>query len=493
MLEKIDLSKKIQKTEYRTLIDALEIKMGELQRMARERKVPIIVVFEGWDAAGKGTLINRLMLALDPRGFNVYPIKAPNEEERFRPFLWRFWIKTPEKGRMAIFDRSWYGRVLVEKVDGIIGKKAWTRAYQDINAFERQLVDDGTVIVKFFLHITKQEQKKRFKKLLENPATSWKVTREDWEHHKQYRQYFKAVEEMLDKTDTDLAPWTVVEAHERRFATVKVFKTVADAIERRLNELENSSKIAKKEPNKIQAHDSLVSILNQVDLSHSLTRDKYQHELKKYQARIRELEHEVYKKRIPVVIVYQGWDAAGKGGNIKRLVQGMDPRGYEVVSIAAPNDIELNHHYLWRFWTKIPKAGHITIFDRSWYGRVLVERIEGFCSDEEWRRAFREIKEMEAHLANYGTIIIKFWLHIDAEEQLKRFKARETTPHKKWKINEEDWRNREKWDQYQVAVDEMLFRTSTANAPWTIVEANCKLYARIKALKTVIEAIEKRI
>ncbi len=281
MLEKIDLSKKIQKTEYRTLIDALEIKMGELQRMARERKVPIIVVFEGWDAAGKGTLINRLMLALDPRGFNVYPIKAPNEEERFRPFLWRFWIKTPEKGRMAIFDRSWYGRVLVEKVDGIIGKKAWTRAYQDINAFERQLVDDGTVIVKFFLHITKQEQKKRFKKLLENPATSWKVTREDWEHHKQYRQYFKAVEEMLDKTDTDLAPWTVVEAHERRFATVKVFKTVADAIERRLNELENSSKIAKKEPNKIQAHDSLVSILNQVDLSHSLTRDKYQHELKK--------------------------------------------------------------------------------------------------------------------------------------------------------------------------------------------------------------------
>jgi len=493
MLEKIDLSKKINKTEYKSIINDLEIKLGELQRKARELKIPISVVFEGWDAAGKGTLINRLMLAIDPRGFTVYPIKAPNEEESFRPFLWRFWIKTPEKGRIAIFDRSWYGRVLVERVDEIVAKKVWTQAYEDINAFERQLVDDGTVIVKFFLHITKREQKKRFEKLLSNPSTSWKVTKEDWRHHKQYNEYAVAVEEMLDKTDTDLAPWTIVEAHNRRFATVKVFKTVADAIERRIGDLQNLEDSSKKKQTKIQVQDSLVSILNQVNLSHTLTREKYEKELNKYQLRIRELEHEVYKKRIPVVIVYQGWDAAGKGGNIKRLVQGMDPRGYEVVTIAAPNDIELSHHYLWRFWTRIPKAGHITIFDRSWYGRVLVEKIEGYCTEEQWRRAYREIKEMEAHLANYGTIIIKFWLHIDSEEQLKRFNAREVTPHKKWKINEEDWRNREKWNQYQVAVDEMLFRTNTGYAPWTIIEANNKLYARIKAIKTVIKAIEERI
>jgi len=349
------------------------------------------------------------------------------------------------------------------------------------------------VIVKFFLHITQKEQKKRFDTLLINPSTSWRVTKEDWKHHEQYHEYVVAIEEMIDKTDTDLAPWTVVEAHDRRSANVKVFRAVIDAIERRIAGLPVGDNNNGQKLHKIQAEDSLVSILNQVDLSKALTREQYEHSLKKYQARIRELEHEVYLKRIPVVIVYQGWDAAGKGGNIKRLVEGMDPRGYEVVPIGPPNDIEKSHHYLWRFWMKIPKAGHFTIFDRSWYGRVLVERIEGFCSEAEWRRAFREIKEMEEHLANAGTIIIKFWLHIDEEEQLQRFQDREATLHKQWKINDEDWRNREKREQYQIAVDEMLFRTNTSYAPWTIIEANCKLYARIKVLKTVIKAVEDRI
>ena len=493
MLEQIDLSKKLKKTEYKSIINDLEIKLGELQRKAWELKISIIVVFEGWGAAGKGTLINRLMLAMDPRGFTVYSIKPPNEEESFRPFLWRFWIKTPEKGRITIFDRNWYRRVLVERVDKLVSEKDYQLAYNEINAFERQLAEAGFVIVKFFLHITKKEQKKRFDALLSNSSTSWRVTKEDWKHHKQYDEYVVATNEMIDKTDTDLAPWTIVEAHDRRFATVKVFRTVIDAIERRIATMQTNTSCEAPKLQTIQAEDSLVSILNQIDLSKTLTREEYQKSLKKYQARIRELEHEVYRKRIPVVIVYQGWDAAGKGGNIKRLVRGMDPRGYEVVPIGSPNDFEKSHHYLWRFWMKIPKAGHFTIFDRSWYGRVLVERIEGFCTEEEWRRAFREIKEMEEHLANFGTIIIKFWLHIDEEEQLQRYEDREATPHKKWKINEEDWRNRDKRDQYQIAVDEMLFRTNTTYAPWTIIEANCKLYARIKALKTVIKAVEQRI
>lgn len=493
MLEQIDLSQKLKKTEYKSLITDLEIKLAELQRKARELQIPIIVVFAGWGAAGKGTLINRLMLAMDPRGFTVYSIKPPNEEESFRPFLWRFWIKTPEKGRIAIFDRSWYRRVLVERVEKLVSEQNCQMAYNEINAFERQLVEDGFVIVKFFLHITQKEQKKRFDVLLSNPSTAWRVTKEDWKHNEQYNEYVVATEEMIDRTDTDLAPWTIVEAHDRRFAAVKVFRTVIDAIERRIAGMPTNPSNKEPKLRKIEAEDSFVSILNQVDLSRSLTREEYEKALKKYQARIHELEHEVYRKRIPVVIVYQGWDAAGKGGNIKRLVQGMDPRGYEVVPIGPPNDIEKSHHYLWRFWMKIPKAGHFTIFDRSWYGRVLVERIEGFCTEEEWRRAFREIKEMEEHLANFGTIIIKFWLHIDAEEQLRRFQDREATPHKHWKINQEDWRNREKRDQYQIAVDEMLFRTHTTYAPWTIIEANCKPYARIKAMKTVIKAIEQRI
>jgi polyphosphate kinase 2 (PPK2 family) len=215
--------------------------------------------------------------------------------------------------------------------------------------------------------------------------------------------------------------------------------------------------------------------------------------LKKKQKRVRELEHEIYMKRIPVVIVYEGWDAAGKGGNIRRLTQNLDPRGYEVVPIAAPNDIELAHHYLWRFWKEIPKAGHITIFDRSWYGRVMVERVEGFCSEAEWRRAYREINEMEQHIADFGTVLFKFWLHIDPEEQLRRFEGRQRTAHKRWKITDEDWRNRKKARAYKTAIEEMLFRTSTPSAPWTIVESNCKRFARIKVLDTVIDGIEARL
>lgn len=211
------------------------------------------------------------------------------------------------------------------------------------------------------------------------------------------------------------------------------------------------------------------------------------------QNRVRDLEHEIYLRRMPVVIIFEGWDAAGKGGNIKRLTAPLDPRGYEVAPIGAPNDIEKAHHYLWRFWSKIPKGGHICIFDRSWYGRVMVERVEGFCSQEEWKRAYREINEMEEQWIHFGATVIKFWLQIDKEEQMRRFEERQQIAYKQWKITNEDWRNREKWDVYKEAVDEMLFRTSTNHAPWTIVESNCKLYGRIKVLETVIREIENKL
>jgi len=402
MLEKIDLSKKIEKTEYKEIFSDLELKLAELQREAKDLKIPVILVFEGWDASGKGTMINRVILTLDPRGFTVHPINPPNGEERYRPFLWRFWTKTPEKGRIAVFDRSWYGRVLVERINRIVKKNEWTKAYDEIKSFERQLADDGTVIIKFFLHIDKKEQKKRFKKLEKNPSTAWKVTKSDWVHHKQYDKYFIAIEEMLAKTDTEYAPWTIVEAHDRRFATIKIFKTMIDTIERKIHEAKNTT-----ESKKIFVESSIdlenisSSVLDKFDLSISLSRPDYNKSLKSYQARLNEIEHEVYMKRIPVMIVYEGWDAAGKGGNIKRLVRGMDPRGYEVIPFAAPNEVELAHHYLWRFWREIPKAGHIAIFDRSWYGRVLVERVEEFCTEEEWKRAFREINEMEEHLERF--------------------------------------------------------------------------------------------
>ena len=497
MLKNIDLSRKVSKEEYKSIKDQLELKLAELQRHAKELNIPVIVVFEGWDAAGKGTLINDLILPLDPRGFSVYSTHQPNQEEAMRPFLWRFWNHTPERGRLTIYDRSWYRTVLFERVSGNVKKKDLPDTFNDIRSFERQLADDGNIIIKFFLHISCKEQKKRFDKLRKNRATSWRVTKEDLKRQRQYNKYLAATEEMLAETDSDFAPWTVIEAHDQRFASLKIFKTVISALEQSIRRMQRKSGTRKKTPAKdtgIDLPENMnPSILDSVDLSLSYEQDEYRSKLKKLQKQIRQLEHEIYEHRIPVVIVYQGWDAAGKGGNIRRLTETMDPRGYEVIPIAAPNDIEKEHHYLWRFWAKMPKAGHISIFDRSWYGRVMVERVEGFCSEAEWKSAYRQINEMEKHLTNFGTILLKFWIHIDKDEQLARFKARQNDKHKQWKITEEDWRNREKWDQYKTAVEEMLFRTSTPFAPWTIVESNCKWYARVKVLDTVINAIKLRV
>lgn len=497
MLEKIDLSKEMGKQDYQQLMTTLEPRLGELQRAARAAGVPVIIVFEGWDAAGKGTLINRLMLSLDARGFKVNPTHPSNEEERLRPFLWRFWCKTPAKGRIAIFDQSWYERVLEGRVSKRHDKAEWTRAYGEINAFERQLAEDGAVIVKFFLHIAKEEQAKRFAKLRRSTTTAWKVTPTDLKQQKQYGKYAQAIEDMLAQTDTQYAPWTLVEAHDKRFATAKVFARVIDAIQQRLDQTAAPAAPAPRgkataKPEETGA--ALASgVLGKVNVRQSLSPEGYEKQKAKLQKRLFELEHEVYLQRMPVVIVYEGWDAAGKGGNIRRLCQGMDPRGYEVIPIAAPNDVEKSHHYLWRFWTNFPKAGHITIFDRSWYGRVMVERVEGFCREAEWKRAYREINEMEQQWTDYGTAVIKFWLHIDPDEQLKRFQERQQTPDKDWKITDEDWRNRDKWPQYEQAVNEMLWRTSTTCAPWTIIEANDKLYSRIKALRTVVDTLEQRL
>ncbi len=495
MLENIDLSREVPKKTYKAEMDRFEIELGVLQRQARELGIPIVVVFEGWDAAGKGTLINELILPLDPRGFQVHSTLAPTEDEALRPFLWKPWIRTPARGRIAIFDRSWYRRVLTNRVEGDVKGRTLDESFEDIRCFERQLTDDGAVVIKFFLHISPKEQKRRFQELRSDPSTAWRVSEADLKRRKKYDEYLAAVEQMLAETDTDHAPWTVVEAHDQRFATLKIFNTFAATVGNRVAEVQaRRDDPAKDASTRIEMPTELKrSILDGVDLNRTVEKSAYKKKLKKLQKKIRRLEHEMYIHRVPVLIMYEGWDAAGKGGNIRRLTRTLDPRGYEVVPVAAPNDIEKAHHYLWRFWTRIPKAGHMTIFDRSWYGRVLVERVEGFCTPQQCRRAFREINEVEQHLVNFGMIVLKFWLQIDREEQLRRFEARQETDYKRWKITEEDWRNREKWELYKPAVEEMLFRTSTPEAEWTIVESNCKRYARLKVLQTVCDAIEQRL
>ena len=493
MLEKIDLSKRVDKKTYRRVMDEAEEKLGLLQRECKDAGIPVILVFEGMGAAGKGVQINRLIQALDPRGFDVYACDRPTEDEQMRPFLWRYWTKTPAKGRIAVFDRSWYRSVQVDRFDGLTREDKLGDAYQDILSFEKQLCDDGTVIMKFFLYIDKDEQKKRFKKLEGSKETSWRVTEEDWNRNKDFDRYLKMNEEMLEKTDTDYAPWVIIEAVDKDYAALKIVSTVMDRLEYELEHRRpEDEKTAQRQESKTRERFKN-GVLSGIDLSKSLTEEEYKTRLKKLQKRLAELHSELYRLRIPVVIGFEGWDAGGKGGAIKRLTSNLDPRGYRVNPTAAPNDIEKVHHYLWRFWNSVPKAGHIAIFDRTWYGRVMVERIEGFCSEAEWRRAYQEINEMESHMANAGAVVLKFWLHIDKDEQERRFRERQANPAKQWKITDEDWRNREKWDQYEEAVNEMLIRTSTTYAPWIVVEGNDKRYARVKVLQTVVDALEKKV
>ena len=491
MLDKVDLSKKMDKKEYGRLRCELEPRLGSLQRQAKRMGVPIVLVFEGWGASGKGVQLNELILGLDPRGYTVYSLGEPTAEEKARPHLRRYWIRTPEKGRIAIFDRSWYRRVLVERVEEHVREAEWLRAYEEINAFEKQLADDGCIVIKLFLHISKQEQKKRLANLEKDPATAWRVTEEDRRENKEYEQHRHALEEMLERTDTAWAPWHLIEAHDKRFATIKIYTKVIEAMEARLGAAVCSGGQERAKTGSDRFLEA--SILEKVDLSKDLDKDAYKKRLGRLQDKIQELSYILYHKKIPMIILYEGMDAAGKGSNIRRLVEPLDPRGYEVVPVGAPNDIEKAHHYLWRFWKAVPAAGHIAIFDRTWYGRVLVERVEGFCKSEQWRRAYHEINEMEQQFVNCGDILVKFWVHIDMDEQLARFEERMKNPDKQWKITDEDWRNRDKWDQYIRAADEMLLRTSTSYAPWTIIEANSKYYARVKALETIVEAMEKRV
>ncbi|HOZ48099.1 MAG TPA: polyphosphate:AMP phosphotransferase [Candidatus Hydrogenedentes bacterium] len=487
MLETIDLKAKLSKSEYKEALERLDLRLPELQRELRDAGIPSLVVFEGWDAAGKGSVLGRLLQPLDPRGFKVHNIKGTTDEERMRPPMRIFWLLLPAQGTMAIFNHSWYRQVLSERVENGGPTERLRAAYERIRVLEHQLTDEGMVIVKLFLHISKKEQARRFKQMREDPAFAWKVGKEERRRHKHYEAYYEASEDMLRETSTSHAPWTIVPATDERFALVKVAETLSLAFE-------NAAQAARcGKPSAPKPASRRTSPLDRVDLTLATPPETYDKELPKLQGELRRLQHRCYVRRVPVVIVYEGWDAAGKGGNIRRLTRELDPRGYEVVPVAAPEGEEKTHHYLWRFWRALPKAGHITIFDRSWYGRVLVERIEEFAQPRDWMRAYREINEFEAQLSEFGMVVVKFWLHISKQEQLRRFKDREQSPYKQWKITDEDWRNRERWNDYWIAVSDMIEQTSTVHAPWTIVEANDKLFARLKTLQVVTERIKKAL
>jgi polyphosphate:AMP phosphotransferase len=484
MLEKLDLTSKLSRDEYSRKLKLIWSELGFLQREIKEKAIPVLILFEGWEAAGKGTAINSLILPLDPRGFKVFTMAKTSEEELLRPYLWRFWKRLPSNGRLAIFDRSWY-KLLIDE-GGPSDDREISLNLNTLNSFEKLLTDSGTTIVKFFLHIDRQEQKKRLKRLSEDPATAWRVSDKDFKQNKNYEEVRAKTERILQASDTPCAPWYLIPATDRRFAAIQIMETVRNSLKKALER----EAVAFSPVGKWSASSS---ILNSLDLSKKISKSNYSKRLVKAQDELREYQYTLYKKRRSMVVVFEGVDAAGKGGSIRRITERLDPRGYEVIPIGAPNDTEKAHHYLWRFWVNMPKDGHLAIFDRSWYGRVLVERVEGFASEHEWSRAFREINDMEEQLHNHGVIIAKFWLHIDQDEQLQRFKAREDNEHKNWKITPEDWRNREKWELYKPAIEEMLIRTGTTYAPWTIVESNDKRYSRVKVLETLTELLKRSL
>ena len=512
MLDQLDLSQEIKKKEYHAGMDELEVELGRLQREAQRRGVPVIVLFEGLDAAGKTSLLTEMVALLDPRGFTVWEIDEPTEAEARHAWLWRFWTKIPARGRLALLHRSWYRRLLLDREVDKLSPVEVERVAEDIRGFERQLIDDGYLIVKLFLYIDAKEQDKRLDAVRKDPSLAWHLDAKKARRLPSHKRQVELAESALAATDTDQAPWTVVEAHDQRFATLKALRAIRDALRQAAgpadegqarDEAQLAAEVAGEAPSSaagdeessgaLDEMDLRSSILRGVDMSPSLDKDKYKGKLEAAQDRLRGLLHEAHTRGVRTVLVYEGWDAAGKGGNIRRLVRKLDPRYYDVVPVAAPNDEEKAHHWLWRFWRQMPDEGEMAIFDRSWYGRVLVERVEGFARADEWGRAYREINEMEGHLVDSGLVLVKFWLHIDRQEQLERFEARREDPDKQWKITEEDWRNREKWDQYLRAVDEMLRRTSTPAAPWTVVASNSKRYARVEAIRTVCDALEKRL
>ncbi len=494
MFRTAELQRKLPKGDYHQQIPQLRQDLLLMQRELREADFPVIVVFAGVDGAGKSETVNRLHEWMDSRWLITRAFGEPSDEERDRPEYWRFWRELPPKGRIALFLSSWYSVPILEHVYGRVGLAEFDERLARIKSFEKTLADDGALILKFWMHLAKDAQGERLRKLEKNPLLHWRISKRDWRHWELYDQFIAAAERTIMKTSTGLAPWKIVEGYDARHRSISVATAIRDAIRFRLEEsrTQAASDTAAHLPSPFSPEPGLspVTILSRLDMDKSLSREDYAAGLKRHQSKLNQLQRSARERRISTILVFEGWDAAGKGGSIRRITTALDARDYQVIQIAAPTDEEAAHNYLWRFWRHLPRAGRVTIFDRSWYGRVLVERIEGFARTREWQRAYAEINDFEAQLVESGIVLMKFWLHVTPDEQLQRFKEREQIAYKAWKLTEEDWRNREHWADYELAVNDLVERTSTRQAPWTLVEANDKRYARVEVLRTLCERLE---
>ena len=487
MLKNVVFAKKPEEDLLKQRLGEAKDKLFAQQMKLKEKKLPVLVLVEGWGTAGKGSLVGEIIQNIDPRFFKVFTMDSPTEEEKRKPFLCRYFEKIPEAGKFVFLDSGWMDEVTRAVLHEEMNDKEYEQRIASIRRFERQLTDNGYLVMKFFCHISRKEQRKRIEALKENVDTRWRVSENDKWQNKHYDRCLEVFDKYLEDTNTSTAPWYMIDAKSKKWAELQAMEILTQGVD---IALQNQSLAVPLLQNVFPMEQ--MPLLSEISMENCVMEEtEYREELSRLQKKLGELHNRLYRKKVPVIIAYEGWDAAGKGGNIKRITGALDPRGYEVHPIASPEPHEKARHYLWRFWTRLPKTGHIAIFDRTWYGRVMVERLEGFCSENDWKRAYNEINEFEKELSDWGAVIIKFWVQIDKDTQLERFNDRQNTPEKRWKITDEDWRNREKWDQYEVAVNEMIQKTSTTYAPWHILESVDKKYARIKALKILIEELEK--
>ncbi|NLI45948.1 MAG: polyphosphate:AMP phosphotransferase [Acidobacteria bacterium] len=489
MFETAEVIQKIGKAAYEEQVPALRAALLAAQRELAASNLGVIVLVGGVEGAGKTSTVNLLHEWLDARGIETHAMGEPSDEERMRPPMWRFWRVLPPRGRMAIFLGSWYTQPVIERVFGRMGGASFQARLDRMVAFEELLGREGYLVVKFWLHLSRKAQKRRLEALERDPLQKWRVRPIDWKYFKRYDRFREVSEVAIRRTSTGAAPWHIIAAADENFRNLSVAKVLLQAL---TDGLAAAGHAAPK-PQPDRPKPPAASIIRALDLSRHADGKGYDERLLRCQGQFNRLTRRLHEEGRQLILVFEGPDAAGKGGTIRRLTQAMDARNYQVISIAAPTDEERARPYLWRFWRHLPRQGRVTIYDRSWYGRVLVERLEGFCSRADWQRAYGEINAFEEELTDFGIIVVKFWLAISPEEQLRRFEDRQVTPYKQYKITEEDWRNRAKWNAYEAAAVDMIERTSTTRAPWVLVEAEDKRCARLKVLKAAIRHIRREL
>ncbi len=486
-------SPRLTKKIYDARVPALRETLVRLQVRLKEVPANVLLIIAGEEGGGRGEVINTLGGWLDPRGVETFAFREPSDEERERPPMWRFWRCLPPRGKLGIFAGSWYTELLRAQAGDTPKPAATARQIEHIRNFEKLLADDGTLIIKVWLRLTKTEQKNRLADLADNPDTAWRVTDEARRHHRFHDRIARATARLREATDRPGARWTIIDAADPRARNLAVASLLVRKLGTHLKRLESVRPSAPLANAPKSLRPAGLARLLALPLDQKLSSDDYEAKREKWLGRLNRATRTAQAAGRSVIFVFEGWDAAGKGGAIRRLTSAIDAQDYRVIPVAKPTDEEKAHHYLWRFWRHVPRAGLVTIYDRSWYGRVLVERLEGFCTAPEWRRAYAEINDFEQQLAEHGTVVVKFWMHVSQDEQLRRFREREQTAYKQHKINDEDWRNRRKWRAYEIAVGDMLALTETPASPWHLVPSDDKRHARLQILKTAVHAIESAL